>query len=121
MKTYQREAPVLALQAVEALRRRDDRLDRVTHLIVTSCTGFYAPGLDIDIVRDAGLAPSVQRTLIGFMGCHAGLIGLRNAKQVVEADPEAVVLMVNLELCSLHLQQTDWSPFCSLRTGRRLP
>jgi predicted naringenin-chalcone synthase len=107
MKTYQREAPVLALQAVEALRRRDDRLDRVTHLIVTSCTGFYAPGLDIDIVRDAGLAPSVQRTLIGFMGCHAGLIGLRNAKQVVEADPEAVVLMVNLELCSLHLQQTE--------------
>lgn len=107
MKTYQREAPVLALQAVEALRRRDDRFDRVTHLIVTSCTGFYAPGLDIDIVRDAGLAPSVQRTLIGFMGCHAGLIGLRNAKQVVEADPEAVVLMVNLELCSLHLQQTE--------------
>ena len=61
-------------QAVEALRRRDDRLDRVTHLIVTSCTGFYAPGLDIDIVRDAGLAPSVQRTLIGFMGMYTLLL-----------------------------------------------
>lgn len=107
MDVYEREAPILAHQAVERLREAAGPLDRVTHLIVTSCTGFYAPGLDIDILRSAGLAPSVQRTLIGFMGCHAGLIGLRNAKQIVEADPKAVVLMVNLELCSLHLQETD--------------
>jgi predicted naringenin-chalcone synthase len=107
MLAYQREAPRLAVDAVDALRKNGARLDRVTHLIVTSCTGFYAPGLDIDILREAGLAPSVQRTLIGFMGCHAGLIGLRNARHIVEADPEAVVLMVNLELCTLHLQQTD--------------
>lgn len=105
MKTYQREAPPLALSAVEKLREQTP-LDGVTHLIVTSCTGFYAPGLDIDILRATHLAPNVQRTLIGFMGCHAGLIGLRHAKQIVEADPQAVVLMVNLELCSLHLQQT---------------
>lgn len=107
MKVYQREAPKLAAVAVEKLRQRAGSLSDVTHLIVTSCTGFYAPGLDIDIVRDHGLAPTVQRTLIGFMGCHAALIGLRNAKQIIEADAEAVVLMVNLELCSLHLQQTE--------------
>lgn len=107
MVVYQREAPVLAMDAVEQLRAQGAALDAVTHLIVTSCTGFYAPGLDIDILRAAGLRPGVQRTLIGFMGCHAGLIGLRNAKHIVEADPDAVVLMVNLELCSLHLQQTD--------------
>ncbi len=106
MKTYQREAPILALDTVEKLRAQAP-LDAVTHLIVTSCTGFYAPGLDIDILRDARFSPRVQRTVIGFMGCHAGLIGLRNAKHIVEADPEAVVLMVNLELCSLHLQQTE--------------
>jgi alpha-pyrone synthase len=106
MKVYQREAPKLAAAAMEALRKQTERFDGVTHLIVTSCTGFYAPGLDIDVVRDHGLAPTVQRTVIGFMGCHAALIGLRNAKQIVESDPEAVVLMVNLELCSLHLQQT---------------
>ena len=107
MKVYQREAPRLAATTLEKLRQQSGPLDSVTHLIVTSCTGFYAPGLDIDIVREQRLAPSVQRTVIGFMGCHAALIGLRNAKQIVEADPEAVVLMVNLELCSLHLQQTD--------------
>jgi predicted naringenin-chalcone synthase len=107
MKVYQREAPRLAAKAVAELREEAGPLFGVTHLIVTSCTGFYAPGLDIDILRDAGLSPHVQRTLIGFMGCHAALVGLRNAKQIVEADPEAVILMVNLELCSLHLQQTE--------------
>ncbi len=106
MKVYQREAPKLALAALTNLQRDAGPLGHVTHLIVTSCTGFYAPGLDIDIVRECGLAPTVQRTLIGFMGCHAALIGLRNAKHIVESDPEAVVLMVNLELCSLHLQET---------------
>jgi len=107
MKVYQREAPKLAAAAVEKLRQKAGSLSDVTHLIVTSCTGFYAPGLDIDILRDQGLSPNVQRTLIGFMGCHAALIGLRNARHIVESDAEAVVLMVNLELCSLHLQQTE--------------
>jgi alpha-pyrone synthase len=107
MKVYQREAPKLAASALQKLREQAGSLGDVTHLIVTSCTGFYAPGLDVEIVRDQGLSPSVQRTLIGFMGCHGALIGLRNAKQIVEADPDAVVLMVNLELCSLHLQQTE--------------
>ena len=107
MKVYQREAPGLAMAAVEKLRVEGTELDHVTHLIVTSCTGFYAPGLDIDILRAARLSPRVQRTLIGFMGCHAALIGLRTARDIVRADENAVVLMVNLELCSLHLQQTE--------------
>lgn len=107
MKTYQREAPRLAATALDLLRREAGSLSSVTHLIVTSCTGFYAPGLDIDIVRECGLSPKVQRTLIGFMGCHAALVGLRSAKQIIESDPEAMVLMVNLELCSLHLKETD--------------
>jgi predicted naringenin-chalcone synthase len=107
MQIYRREAPLLASSALKALRQEADGLTGVTHLIVTSCTGFYAPGLDIDIVRDQALSPTVQRSVIGFMGCHAALVGIRNAKQIVDADPEASVLMVNLELCSLHLQQTD--------------
>jgi predicted naringenin-chalcone synthase len=107
MKVYQREAPRLAMDAVGRLADEAGPLNDVTHLIVTSCTGFYAPGLDIDVVRAAGLSPRVQRTLIGFMGCHAGLIGLRTARDIIRADENAVVLMVNLELCSLHLQQTE--------------
>lgn len=76
----------------------------VTHLIVVSCTGFFAPGLDIAIARQLNLAPTVQRSLIGFMGCAAAFNGLRAATQVVRGDPSARVLVVCVELCSIHVQ-----------------
>lgn len=106
MVVYKREAPRLACRAVDALFLMAGGPAAVTHLIVTTCTGFYAPGLDIDIVKHAGLSPGVKRTVIGFMGCYAALTGLRQARETVLADPSAVVLMVNVELCSLHLQET---------------
>ena len=80
---------------------------RVTHLIVACCTGFYAPGLDIDVVNRFGLSPSVERTVIGFMGCYAGISALKLARHVVRSEPEATVLVVNVELCTLHLQELD--------------
>lgn len=107
MEAYRLHAPPLAFQAVRRLQAEaGPSAQQPTHLIVTSCTGFYAPSLDIDIVREFGLAPTVKRLLIGFMGCHAGLVGLRAAADIVNSDPAAVVMVVNLELCSLHLQQT---------------
>jgi alpha-pyrone synthase len=105
MEAYRREAPGLALQAVRALEARGVDLAAVTHLVITSCTGFYAPGLDVDLIRLLGLPRGVRRTLIGFMGCYAGITGLRTASDMVGADPEARVLVINLELCTLHLQQ----------------
>ncbi len=106
MEVYRQEAPRLAGRAVAALQAQVGSLAEVTHLIVTTCTGFYAPGLDIDVVQQAGLSPAVKRTVIGFMGCYAALTGLRQAREIVLSDPAAVVLMVNVELCSLHLQET---------------
>ncbi|MFN5963088.1 MAG: type III polyketide synthase [Verrucomicrobiota bacterium] len=106
MAVYRREAPRLAEAAVRALADQADGLGEVTHLLVTSCTGFYAPGIDIDLVKAFGLSPRVKRTVIGFMGCYAAMTALRQARETVLADPAARVLMVNVELCSLHLQQT---------------
>jgi predicted naringenin-chalcone synthase len=76
----------------------------VTHLIVVSCTGFFAPGLDQVIARRLGLRPTVERTLIGFMGCAATFNALRLAAHIVAADAGAQVLIVCVELCSLHVQ-----------------
>jgi alpha-pyrone synthase len=104
MEKYRAEALPLSLAAVRKLP--SEALAKVTHLIVTTCTGFYAPGLDIEIVRDCGLSPQTKRTVIGFMGCYAAATGLRVAREIVHADADAVVLMVNVELCSLHLQET---------------
>jgi predicted naringenin-chalcone synthase len=82
---------------------------RITHLITVSCTGFQAPGVDLALIHQLGLDAGVQRTHVGFMGCHGALNGLRVAQAFVEADAEAVVLLCAVELCSLHLYY-GWDP-----------
>jgi alpha-pyrone synthase len=106
MKRFQAEALPLALTAVERLGLGPE-IARTTHLIVTSCTGLYAPGLDLELTAALGIAPSVERTMIGFMGCYAAFNALKLARHIVRSDAEARVLVVNLELCTLHLQETS--------------
>ncbi len=106
MALYERGALELALQAVADLGIEAERA-RITHLIVASCTGFSAPGLDLQLTARLGLRPDVARSMIGFMGCSAAVPALRAARDAVLADPAARVLVVNLELCSLHFQETS--------------
>ena len=103
MAVYAREAPELALEAIGKL----GNLGKVTHMVVASCTGFTAPGLDQVIARRLGLAPTVERVVVGFMGCYAGVTALRTAGHIVRSQPHARVLVVSVELCTLHLQPTD--------------
>lgn len=106
MSRYEEWAPKLALQAITALDPDIAGKD-ITHLVVASCTGFIAPGLDQVIVNAAGLNPSVERTVVGFMGCYAAVNALRIAHHVVRSEPSARVLVVNVELCTLHLQRSQ--------------
>ncbi len=106
MARYGAFAPKLALSALGSLGIDDER-DRITHLIVSSCTGFMAPGIDQLIVRAARLDPGVERTVVGFMGCYAAVNSLRLAHHVVRSEPTARVLVVSLELCTLHFQQSS--------------
>ena len=78
--------------------------ESITHVITVSCTGFYAPGPDLDIVSTCKLDPSVQRYHIGFMGCYAAFPALSMAKTIIESEPAANVLVVAVELCTLHLK-----------------
>jgi len=103
MAVYAREAPELALAAIGKL----GDLEGVTHMVVASCTGFTAPGLDQVLARRLGLAPTVERVVVGFMGCYAGVTALRTAGHIVRSDPDARVLVLAVELCTLHLQPTD--------------
>jgi alpha-pyrone synthase len=106
MRRYEMDAPALAARAVDGLNLGDD-VKRITHVIVTTCTGFSAPGLDLELVERCGLHPSVERTVIGFMGCYAAINALKLARHIVRSEPEARVLLLSLELCTLHLQETD--------------
>src|SRR5690606_37855039 len=103
---YAEHAPELANQAIAALGVALYAA-RVTHLVVASCTGFVAPGIDQILARRLGLSATVERVLIGFMGCYAGVTALRTARHIVRSEPDAVVLVVSVELSTLHLSLAD--------------
>jgi len=105
MRRFEQLAPGLAETAVERLRLSGER-DRISHLLITCCTGFSAPGLDLELVERCALPSSVERTMIGFMGCYAAINALKLARHIVRSEPKARVLVLNLELCTLHLQET---------------
>ena len=107
MELFEQSAPVLMRKAVDRLALNEEERSSITHVLVTCCTGLYAPGLDFEIVDHAGLSAGVERTMIGFMGCSAAINALKLARHIVRSDPQAGVLMVNLELCTLHLQETQ--------------
>ena len=106
MQRFEQDAPALAQKAVEDLLPNGER-DGITHLLITSCTGMSAPGLDFEIIDRCGLPKSTERTLIGFMGCYAAVNGLKLARHIVRSDPAARVLALNVELCTLHLNETS--------------
>lgn len=112
MEAYEAASVDLAERAArEALERGGFLPAEVTHLVVTTCTGFFAPGPDILLGSRLGLRADVQRTVLGFMGCYAGLSAVRLAGSLVAADPEAVVLVVSVELCTLHFQKRPSAGF----------
>jgi len=106
MQEFERTAPGLAVRAVDGLGLGDAAAD-ITHLIVLTCTGFYTPGIDFEIMKQCGVPTTAERTQVGFMGCFAGINGLKLAHHIVRSEPAAKVLVVSVELCSLHMQQTD--------------
>lgn len=109
MLLYAREAPVLAVEACEkALGQARIAASEITHLVTISCTGFSAPGFDAELINRLGLSPDVERTHVGFMGCHGALNGLRVANAYA-SDPTATVLVCSVELCSLHYHY-GWDP-----------
>ena len=92
--------------ATEAFAASGFAPEEMTHLITVSCTGFFQPGPDFAILKALGLHAHVERYHLGFMGCYAAFPALRMARAFCEANPAAVVLVVCLELCSLHVQWT---------------
>lgn len=106
MRFYERHALGLAIRTLDQLNFAEHR-DSVTHLILTTCTGFYAPGVDLQLVDHYGLKSSVERTVIGFMGCNAALNALKLARHIVRSEPTSKVAILNLELCTIHFQETN--------------
>ncbi len=104
---YIKESNRLSLKAVKKLIKQiENHIEKkITHIITVSCTGFSAPGFDFNIVKKLKLSPTIDRFHIGFMGCYAAFPAMKLAKDICLANNNARVLIVNVELCSLHFQQ----------------
>jgi predicted naringenin-chalcone synthase len=109
LEIFQQQALPLSINAISACLAKHPDFDvaSITHLIVVSCTGMYAPGLDIDLIKALGLRSTLQRTCINFMGCYAAFNAMKLADTYCKADDNAKVLVVCTELCSLHFQKEN--------------
>jgi predicted naringenin-chalcone synthase len=107
MQVYQQKAIGVALTAVHncLAGHAPSVINQITHLVTVSCTGMYAPGLDIDLVEQLGLPRTTERICINFMGCYGAINGLKTADYICRANPQAKVLVVSVELCTLHFQK----------------
>jgi len=110
MHCYSAEAPALAIQAAKnALNDSAVPVGDIGQLVTISCTGFSAPGFDIALIKGLGLPHDVNRTHIGFMGCHGAFNGFRVASALARENPKKQVLLCSVELCSIHFSY-GWDP-----------
>lgn len=105
MALYKTEALKLSLDAIRKIKNFEQVKDKVTHIITVTCTGMFAPGLDIELMRALQLQPSIHRASINFMGCNAAVLAVKQADHICRADADALVLVVCTELCTLHFQK----------------
>ncbi len=102
---YKKEVVQLSKNAITNAMGKAYDYTQISHLITVTCTGMYAPGLDIELVRELGLKHTIERTAINFMGCYAAFNAIKAARNICGANPQAQVLIVCTELCSIHFQK----------------
>ncbi|MBL7766048.1 MAG: type III polyketide synthase [Chitinophagaceae bacterium] len=103
MNQFFEVAPDLCLKAIQNAIP-ESAYENITHLITVTCTGLAAPGLDIHVIRALSLNPYIQRSAVNFMGCYAAIHALKAAHAICASQPDAQVLIVDVELCTLHFQ-----------------
>jgi predicted naringenin-chalcone synthase len=105
MAVYNRQAPLLSVDAIRNCLGHQHDSKKITHLITVSCTGMSAPGLDLQIMELMDLKKDIFRTSINFMGCYAAIHAMKIADAFCKTDKNAQVLVVATELCTLHFQR----------------
>ena len=103
LQHYNAAAVALAHHSAKAAFDRSNcDSESITHLVTVSCTGAESPGAWLGVHQALGLRDDVSRTHIGFMGCHGAMNGLASARAFAAEDPSNIVLLVCMEICSIH-------------------
>jgi predicted naringenin-chalcone synthase len=104
MKLFRKNALQLSLEAVSKIKDFEKLKSKITHIITVTCTGMYAPGLEIELIKALNLKKETQRSSFNFMGCNAAILALRAADAICNSSKDATVLVVCVELCTIHFQ-----------------
>jgi predicted naringenin-chalcone synthase len=111
MSTYQVASYQLGREALEKALRRVGPVrqagggyapEDISDFVVVSCTGYSAPGLDIQLARDLNMRRNLRRLIVGHMGCFGSMVGLRHCLATCRAHPDATAAMLSVELAALH-------------------
>ncbi len=106
MEIFKSHAAALCEEAVrDCLSNLQVSPNEITHLILVSCTGMVAPGVELELMRRLQMANTAERYCLHFMGCYAAFTGLKLADKIIRAEPQAKVLLVAVELCTIHFQK----------------
>jgi len=93
----------------ECVIKANIRKEDITDILFVSTTGLATPSLDALIINEMRLNPHINRMPIFGLGCGGGVSGMAKANALAKANPDAVVLLVAVELCSLTLLRNDYS------------
>jgi predicted naringenin-chalcone synthase len=104
MKKYEQEARNLIQTLFQKAENHSFNFEKISHIVWVSCTGQTAPGMETWLLRQNGFSKKVQATAFNFLGCHGFFHALRYAKTIVSENREHQVMVVCLELCTLHFQ-----------------
>jgi alkylresorcinol/alkylpyrone synthase len=81
----------------------------VTDFIYVNTTGLTTPSLDALIINSLKLNPNVNRYPLWGLGCAGGVSGLAKANAITKSNPDAVIILLGVELCSLTFRKNDLS------------
>lgn len=107
MEIYRKKVIPLASEAINKLLTESEiQTKEITHLITVSCTGLFAPGLEF-LIAEKYHIQNTEKTGINFLGCYAAIKAIKHAHYIAQTNPNACILIVCAELCSLHFFPSD--------------
>lgn len=106
----------------------------VDAFIFVSSSGMSTPTIDARIMNELKMPSHIKRMPLWGLGCAGGAAGISRAHDYCKAYPEAKVLVLCIELCSLTFQRSDTAKSnligtslfadgaaCALVTGEQVP
>ncbi|HEX2787835.1 MAG TPA: 3-oxoacyl-[acyl-carrier-protein] synthase III C-terminal domain-containing protein [Ignavibacteria bacterium] len=100
---------ILEPMVSEILSEARISLKDMTDIFFVSSTGISTPTIDAMLINKLGINEHVNRYPMFGLGCAGGVSGLAKAFTAAKANPDAVILVIAIELCTLTFIKDDIS------------